>query len=185
MLDELFAELNSRMQKAIDGLARELATIRAGRATPALLDNIMVDYQGTSIPLYQLATISIPEANLIIIQPWDRTSLRDIEKAILTANIGLNPANDGNIIRVVIPPLNEERRKELVKLVSRKVEERRIAIRNIRRDGIEKLRELEKNKEISQDELTSNAKKVDQLTEVCVDKVSELGQNKENEIQEI
>lgn len=185
MLDELFAELNSRMQKAIDGLARELATIRAGRATPALLDNIMVDYQGTSIPLYQLATISIPEANLIIIQPWDRTSLRDIEKTILTANIGLNPANDGNIIRVVIPPLNEERRKELVKLVSRKVEERRIAIRNIRRDGIEKLRELEKNKEISQDELTSNAKKVDQLTEVCVDKVSELGQNKENEIQEI
>lgn len=185
MLDELFAELNSRMQKAIDGLARELATIRAGRATPALLDNIMVDYQGTSIPLYQLATISIPEANLIIIQPWDRTSLRDIEKAILTANIGLNPANDGNIIRVVIPPLNEERRKELVKLVSRKVEERRIAIRNIRRDGIEKLRELEKNKEISQDELTSNAKKIDQLTEVCVDKVSELGQSKENEIQEI
>ena len=185
MLDELFAELNSRMQKAIDGLARELATIRAGRATPALLDNIMVAYQGTSIPLYQLATISIPEANLIIIQPWDRTSLRDIEKAILTANIGLNPANDGNIIRVVIPPLNEERRKELVKLVSRKVEERRIAIRNIRRDGIEKLRELEKNKEISQDELTSNAKKIDQLTEVCVDKVSELGQSKENEIQEI
>ena len=185
MLDELFAELNSRTQKAIDGLARELATIRAGRATPALLDNIVVDYQSTSIPLYQLATISIPEANLIIIQPWDRTSLRDIEKAILTANIGLNPANDGTIIRVVIPPLSEERRKELVKVVSKKVEERRIAIRNIRRDGIEKLREWEKNKEISEDELRSNTKKIDQLTEVCVDKVSELGQSKENEIQEI
>ena len=185
MLDELFTELNSRMQKAVDGLARELATIRAGRATPALLDHIMVNYQGTSIPLYQLATISIPEANLIMIQPWDRTSLRDIEKAILTANIGLNPANDGTMIRVVIPPLSEERRKELVKLVSRKVEERRIAIRNIRRDGIEKLREWEKNKEISEDELKSNTKKIDQLTEVCVDKVSELGQSKENEIQEI
>jgi ribosome recycling factor len=185
MLDELFAELNSRMQKAIDGLARELATIRAGRATPALLDNIMVDYQGASIPLYQLATISIPEANLIIIQPWDRTSLRDIEKAILTANIGLNPANDGNIIRVVIPPLSEERRKELVKVLSKKVEERRIAIRNIRRDGIEKLREMEKNKEISQDELRSNTKKIDQLTEASVDSVSELGQSKEKEIQEI
>ena len=185
MLDELFTELNSRMQKAIDGLARELATIRAGRATPALLDNIIVDYQGASIPLHQLATISIPEANLIIVQPWDRTSLRDIEKAILTANIGLNPANDGNIIRVVIPPLSEERRKELVKLVSRKVEERRIAIRNIRRDGIEKLREWEKNKDISEDELKSNAKKIDQFTEVCIDKVSELGQSKENEIQEI
>jgi ribosome recycling factor len=185
MLDELFAELNSRMQKAIDGLARELATIRAGRATPALLDNIMVDYQGTSVPLYQLSTLSIPEANLIIIQPWDRTSLRDIERAILTANIGLNPANDGNIIRVVIPPLSEERRKELVKFVSKKVEERRIAIRNIRRDGIEKLREMEKNKEISEDELKNNTKKIDQLTEVCVGRVSELGQSKEKEIREI
>ncbi|MGB6873504.1 MAG: ribosome recycling factor [Dehalococcoidia bacterium] len=185
MLDELLTELNSRMQKAIDGLARELATIRAGHATPALLDNIMVDYQGTSAPLYQLATMSIPEANLIIIQPWDRTSLRDIERAILTANIGLNPANDGNVIRVVIPPLSEERRKEVVKLVSRKTEERRIAIRNIRRDGIEKLREMEKNKEISEDELKNNAKKIDQLTEACVDRVSELGRNKEREIQEI
>jgi len=185
MLDELLAELNSRMQRAVDGLARELATIRAGRATTALLDNIMVEYQGTSVPLYQLATMSIPEANLIIIQPWDRTSLRDIERAILTANVGLNPANDGNLIRVIIPPLSEERRKELVKVVSRKVEERRIAIRNIRRDGIEKLREMEKNKEISQDELKNNAKKIDQLTEACVDKVSELGQSKEREIQEI
>jgi ribosome recycling factor len=185
MLDELFAELNSRMQKAIDGLARELATIRAGRATPALLDNIMVDYQGTPVPLRQLATLSIPEANLIIIQPWDRTSLRDIERAILTANIGLNPANDGNIIRVIIPPLSEERRKELVKFVSRKVEERRVAIRNIRRDGIEKLREMEKNKEISEDELKNNTKKIDQLTEVCVGRVSELGQHKEKEIREI
>jgi len=185
MLDELFAELNSRMQKAIDGLARELATIRAGRATPTLLDNIMVDYQGTPLPLQQLATMSIPEANLIIIQPWDRTLLRNIEKAILTANIGLNPANDGNLIRVVIPPLSEERRKELVKFVSKKVEERRIAIRNIRRDGIEKLREMEKNKEISEDELKNNAKKIDQLTEVCVGKVSELGQGKEKEILEI
>ena len=185
MLDELLTELNSRMQKAVDGLARELATIRAGRATPALLDHIMVEYQGTSIPLCQLATISVPEASLIIIQPWDRTSLRNIEKAILTANIGLNPANDGNMIRVVIPPLSEERRAELVKVVSKKVEERRIALRNIRRDGIEKLREWEKNKEISEDELKTNTKKIDHLTEVCVDKVTELGQAKENEIQEI
>ena len=185
MLDELFAELNSRMQKATDGLAKELATIRAGRATPALLDNIVVDYQNTSVPLRQLATLSIPEANLIIIQPWDRTSLRDIERAILTANIGLNPANDGNIIRVVIPPLSEERRKELVKFVSRKVEERRIAIRNIRRDGIEKLRDMAKNKEISEDELKNNTRKIDQLTEACVDRVSELGQSKEKEIREI
>jgi ribosome recycling factor len=185
MLDELFAELNSRMQKAVDGLAKEFATIRAGRATPALLDNIVVDYQGTTMPLYQLATLSVPEANLIIIQPWDRTSLRDIERAILTANIGLNPANDGNIIRVIIPPLSEERRKELVKFVSRKVEERRIAIRNIRRDGIEKLREMAKNKDISEDELKNNTKKIDQLTETFVDRVTELGERKEGEIREI
>jgi len=185
MLDELFAELNSRMQKATDGLAKELATLRAGRATPALLDHIMVAYQDTTIPLQQLATISIPEANLIIIQPWDRTSLRAIERAILTANIGLNPANDGNVVRVIIPPLSEERRKELVKFVSKQVEERRIAIRNIRRDGIEKLREMEKDREISEDELKSNARKIDQLTDACVAKVSELGQRKEKEIQEI
>lgn len=185
MLDELFTELNSRMQKAIDGLARELATIRAGRATPALLDNVVVDYQGTSVPLRQLATLSIPEANLIIIQPWDRTSLRQIERAILTANIGLNPANDGNVIRVVIPPLSEERRKELVKFVSRKVEERRIAVRNIRRDGIEELREMAKNKQISEDELKNNTKRIDQITEACVERVSEVGQRKEKEIREI
>jgi ribosome recycling factor len=185
MLDELLTELNSRMQKAIDGLARELAAIRAGRATPALLDNIVVDYHGSPVPLYQLATMSIPEANLIIIQPWDPTSLRDIERAILTANIGLNPMNDGNVIRVVIPPLSEERRNELIKLVSKRVEERRIAIRNIRRDGIEKLRSMEKNKEISEDELKNNTKKIDQLTEACVDRVSELGQRKEREIREI
>ncbi|HXZ30561.1 MAG TPA: ribosome recycling factor [Dehalococcoidia bacterium] len=185
MLDDLFAELNSRMQKATEGLGKELATLRAGRASPALLDHIMVDYQGTTLPLHQLATISIPEANLIIIQPWDRTSLRDIDRAILTANIGLNPANDGNVIRVIIPPLSEERRKELVKFVSKKVEERRIAIRNIRRDGIEKLREMEKNREISEDELKSNTKKIDQLTEASVGKVDELGQRKEKEILEI
>lgn len=185
MLDELFAELNSRMQKATDGLAKELATLRAGRATPALLDHIMVAYQDTSIPLHQLATISIPEVNLMIVQPWDRTTLRDIERAILTANIGLNPANDGNVIRVFIPPLSEERRKELVKFVSKKVEERRIAIRNIRRDGIEKLREMEKNKEISEDELKNNTRRIDQITDACVGKVNELGQRKEKEIQEI
>jgi ribosome recycling factor len=185
MVDELFAELNSRMQKAIDGLAKELATLRAGRATPALLDHITVSYQDTTVPLRQLATISVPEANLIVIQPWDRTALRDIDRAILTANIGLNPTNDGNVIRVVVPPLSEERRKELVKFVSKQVEERRIVIRNIRRDGIEKLRQMEKNKEISEDQLKNSTKKIDQLTEASVDRVGELGQRKEDEIREI
>ncbi len=185
MADELIAELNDRMQKTMDGLARELATIRAGRATPALLDNIVADYHGSPVPLSQLGTMSTPEANLIVIQPWDRTSLRDIERAILAANIGLNPANDGNLIRVVIPPLSEERRNELVKLLSKRVEERRIAVRNIRRDGIEKLREMEKDKQISQDELKNNIKKIDQLTEAFVERVNELGETKEREIREI
>ena len=184
-MDELLTELNSRMQKAADGLAKELAAIRAGRATSALLENITVEYHGSTIPLYQLATISVPEANLIVIQPWDRASLRDIERAILAANIGLNPANDGNLIRVVIPPLSEERRNELVKLVSKRVEERRITIRNIRRDGIEKLREMEKNRDISEDELKNNTKKIDQLTEAFVDRIGELGESKEREIREI
>lgn len=185
MVDELLAELNGRMQKTVDGLAKELAAIRAGRATPALLDNIVVDYHGSPIPLNQLGTMSTPEVNLIVIQPWDRASLRDIERAILAANIGLNPANDGNLIRVVIPPLSEERRNELVKLVSKRVEERRIAVRNIRRDGIEKLREMEREKQISQDELKNTTKKIDQLTEVFVERVNELGDGKEREIREI
>jgi ribosome recycling factor len=185
MVDELIAELNGRMQKTVDGLAKELATVRAGRATPALLDNIAVDYHGSLIPLNQLGTLSTPDVNLIVIQPWDRASLRDIEKAILAANIGLNPANDGSLIRVVIPPLSEERRNELVKLVARRVEERRIAVRNVRRDGIEKLREMERDKQISQDELKNSTKKIDQLTEVFVDRVNELGEGKEREIREI
>lgn len=184
-MDDLLADVNSRMQKALDGLAKELAGVRAGRASPALLENIQVDYHGSSMPLVQLATVSVPEPNLIIIQPWDRTSLRNIEKAIMAANIGLNPANDGNVIRVVIPALSEERRAELVKLVSKRVEERRIAIRNVRRDGIEKLREMEKGKEISQDDLKHNTRKIDQLTETYVEQAGELGQGKEREIREI
>jgi len=185
MADDIFSELNSRMQKVVDGLAGELATIRTGRATPALVDNIMVDYHGIPTPLRQIATISIPEANLIIIQPWDRTSLRSIERAILKADIGLNPLNDGNVIRVVIPPLSEERRIELAKLVSKRVEERRVMLRNIRRDCIGKLREMEKNKEMSQDKLENAITQVDEISDNFIDKVSQIGQDKEKEIKEV
>jgi len=185
MVDEIFSELQSRMQKAVDGLVKELATIRTGRATPALIENIMVDYHGVSTPLRQAASISIPEANLIIVQPWERTSLRSIERAILKADIGINPINDGNVIRVIIPPLSEERRIELAKLVSKRVEERRVVLRNIRRDSIGKLRELEKNKEISQDELKSSTKQVDAINDSFVDEVNEIGQDKEKEIKEV
>ena len=185
MRDDILSDLNARVQKSVAGLITELATVRAGRATPSLLDNIIVDYHGTSIPIGQIASISIPEASLIIIQPWDRTSLRDIERAILTSDIGLNPSNDGNTIRVAIPPLSEERRKELAKLISKRVEERRIALRNIRRDSIEKLRQLEKIKDISQDELKITTNKIDQLMEVYINNVGEIGLNKINEIQEV
>lgn len=185
MTNDIFSEFNSRMQKVVDGLARELATIRTGRATPALVDDIIADYHGIPTPLRQIATISIPEANLIIIQPWDRTSLRSIERAILKADIGLNPLNDGNIIRVVIPPLSEERRIELAKLVSKRVEERRVILRNIRRDRIGKLREMKKSKEMSQDELENTITQVDEITGSFIDKVSQIGQEKEREIKEI
>jgi len=185
MVSEIFVELNSKMQKSADGLVKELATIRTGRATPALVDKILVDYHGTLTPLHQLASISIPEANLIIIQPWDRTSLRSMEKTILKSDLGINPANDGNVIRIVIPPLSEERRMELAKLVSKKLEERRVTLRNIRRDSIEKLRKMEKNKEISQDELKNSIEQVDEISDNFIDKVNKIGQDKAREIKEV
>jgi ribosome recycling factor len=185
MAADILGELNFRMQKAVDGLATELATVRTSRASPALVENIMVDYHGISTPLRQIATISIPEFNLIIIQPWDRTSLNSIDKAILKADIGLNPVNDGNIIRVLIPPLSEERRIKLAKLVSKKVEERRVAIRNIRRDSIGELRQMERSKQMSKDELENTITQVDKITANFIDKASEIGQSKEKEIKEV
>ncbi|MCK4581090.1 MAG: ribosome recycling factor, partial [Dehalococcoidia bacterium] len=144
MLHEVAIKITAEMQKAVDGLARELATIRSGRAIPSLVENVMIDYHGAPLPLRQIASVSAPEANLILIQPWERSSLRSIEKGILKANIGFNPSNDGNVVRISVPPLNEERREELAKLVSKRVEERRVVLRNTRREGITKLRELEK-----------------------------------------
>ena len=184
MIREVLTELNSRMQKVIDGLVLELTTIRTGRATPALVENMMVNYHGGLVPLQQLASVSTPEANLILIQPWDRSSLKEIEKAILKG-INLNPQNDGNVIRVIIPHLSEERRIELAKLVSKKAEDRRIISRNIRRDDIEKLRQMEKKKEISQDQLKNAIKEVDELTNSFIDKIDEITQNKEREIKEV
>lgn len=185
MSTEVLLELNLRMQKAADGLIHELAAIRGGRATSGLVENITVDYYNTPTPLRQLGSISTPEVNLILIQPWDHGSLRSIEKAILKSDIGLNPSNDGNVIRILIPPLSEERRIELAKLVSKRIEERRVALRNIRRDGIAKLREMEKNKEISQDELQRATKQVQEVSDDFMDKVNKIGQDKEREIKEI
>jgi ribosome recycling factor len=173
------------MQKIVDTLAREFATIRTGRANPALLDNVMVEYQGEALPLIQLANITTPEVNLIVIQPWDRSSIKAIEKAILKSNLGATPSSDGNLIRIPIPPLSEERRAELAKLLAGKVENHRVMIRNLRRDSIAKLKKMEKDKEISEDELKSATKQVEQVTEAFISKVNQLGEDKEKEIKEI
>lgn len=173
------------MQKTVDILSRDLATIRTGKATPALVEHLKVDYHGISIPLNQLASISVPEAKTILIQPWDRTSIRNIEKAILTSDLGFNPINDGNVIRIMVPPLTEERRKELTKLVRKRLEEARVALRNVRREAIERIREAERNKEISQDQHARASEQIQKLTESFIEKVNSVGRAKETEILEI
>ena len=146
MIEQTLSDTASKMEKTIDALIRDLAGIRTGRATPALVDHIRVDYHGVPTPLNQLASIAVPEAKMIVIQPWDRTTIRNIEKAILKSDLGLNPMSDSNVIRISIPPLTEERRKELTKVVHKRLEEARITLRNIRRDAVEKLKLGEMNK---------------------------------------
>jgi ribosome recycling factor len=185
MIEQILKEAEVKMKKAVDALSRDLAAIRTGRATPALIEHIRVDYYDTATPINQLASISVPEAKMLIIQPWDRTSTRNIEKAILKSDLGLNPTSDGNIIRIAIPPLTEERRKELIKSVHKRVEESRITLRNIRRDGIEQLRLAEKNKEISQDQYNRSADQMQKLTDDHIQKANVIGQDKEKEVQEV
>lgn len=185
MIDKMLNEITGKMQKTLDILSRDLATIRTGRATPALVEHLKVDYHGIPTPLNQLASISAPEAKMILIQPWDRSCIRNIEKAILASDLGLNPTNDGNVIRIVVPPLTEERRKELIKVVRKRLEETRIALRNVRREAIERLREAERNKEISQDQYVRASEQIQKLTESFIEKVNGIGQAKETEILEI
>lgn len=185
MIEQILKDTDSKMQKTVIALTHELATIRTGRATPALVDHIKVDYHGVLTPLNQIASISIPEAKMILIQPWDRTSIRDIEKAILKSELGLNPTSDGNAIRVVIPALTEERRKDLIKAVHKRLEETRITLRNMRRDGIEGMKRAEKEKQISQDQLTRSTEQMQKLIDSFIDKVNKIGHDKEAEIMEI
>ena len=149
---EVLADTGSRMEKSVEALNRELSTIRTGRASPALVENLTVDYYGVPTPLVQLASISVPEARSLMIQPWDKQTLKEVEKSILKSDLGLVPSNDGNLIRISIPTLTEERRIDLVKLVRRKVEEGYVSLRNIRRDSLETFRAMEGDKELSQDE---------------------------------
>jgi len=185
MIDPTLLAVDGRMQKAIEALKRELNTIRTGRATPALVEYIKVDAYGVSTPLNQIATISVPEAKQLVIQPWDRSTLASIQKAILQSDLGLNPINDGTSIRLVIPPPTEERRKDLVKVVRRRVEEARVTVRNLRREAMEELKRLESEKEISQDENKRALDRLQKLTDSFINKANEVGQDKEAEIMEI
>ncbi len=185
MIDEIFGDAERRMQKAVEILKQDLSTIRTGRASPALVERITVDYYGAPTPINQVATISLPEARLLLIQPWDRKLLNDIEKAIQKSDLGINPNNDGQVIRLAIPPLNEERRREMVKILHKKLDEHKVAIRNIRRDSHEKLRDREKKKEISEDELKRSTDRLQKLTDRFIDEMEKVGKSKELEILEV
>ena len=185
MIEDLLKETEERMSKAVTALKNDLMTIRTGRASPSLVERLPVEYYGALTPLNQLATISAPEPRLLTIRPWDASSLSAIEKAILKSDLGLTPNNDGKIIRLVIPRLTEERRQELVKVVAKRLEEARVAIRNCRRDGISDLREFENEKLISEDEFYRGKDKMQELTDKFTERVDEVGQNKEQEIMEV
>ena len=182
MINEVLADIDERMTKTIESLESDLTGIRTGRATPALVDRLMVDYYGTPTPLQQLATITIPEAQMISIRPYSATDIPAIEKAIAHSDLNLNPTNDGQQVRIIIPALNEERRRELNKLVSKRGEDARVAVRNIRRDAIGDLREMEKESMISEDELHGAQDKVQDKTNAYVKQVDDVVREKEAEI---
>jgi ribosome recycling factor len=185
MVDESLKSIEAKMKASIKVFREDLATIRTGHATPSLVEHVKVEYAGVPTPLNQLAGISAPEAGLLIIQPWDKGSIGSIEKAILKSELGLNPSNDGNIIRISIPPLSEERRQELIKVVHKRVEERRIAVRNLRHEALNDLKKLEKDKEISQDEFKNAQEQLQKLTDIYMTEIEQLGNAKEKELMEI
>ncbi len=185
MVEEVFKDVRSRMEKALEILREDLKALRTGRASPALLEKVKVEYYGTLVPLNQLASITAPEPRLLVVRPWDSSALGAIEKAILKSDLGLTPMNDGKVIRINIPRLTEERRKELVKVLSKRLEEAKIAVRNCRRDGLEQLKELQDEKLISEDEFFRARDKLDELTEEMIEKIDEIGEAKKKEIMEI
>jgi len=184
MLDSTYSETRERMGKSIDALENELKRVRTGRASLNILDGIRVDYYGTQTPLNQMASLSVPESRLIVIQPWDATVIKDIEKALLASDLGLTPSSDGKLIRLAIPPLTEERRKELVKVIGKMCEDYKVAIRNIRRDSNEFLKLAKKEGDISEDDLFKGQDKVQEITDEFVRRIEEIFKEKEKEILE-
>lgn len=185
MAADILSEAEGKMRRAIDNLRKELSGIRTGRASPALVDRIHVDYHGVPTPLNQLANVSTPEPRLLVIQPWERSLIPAIEKAILKSDLGLTPTNDGRLIRLAIPQLTEERRRDLVKVVRRRTEEGRVAIRNVRREAHDDLRGLEKEKLISEDESKRAQERLQKITDAMIAEVDQAGQKKEEEILEV
>lgn len=185
MSESIRKEMGEKMTQAVKSFSKNLATVRAGRANPSLLDNIYVNYYGASTPLNQLATISAPEARLLVISPFDKSSVGDVEKAIQKADLGLSPSNDGQVIRINIPALTEERRKELVKVVGKFVEEARVQVRNVRRDANDQLKKAEKNGELTEDELRNEQDEVQKETDNQIAKLDQLAKDKEKQIMEV
>ena len=185
MLKDAYKEAEARMKGAIQALEDDLSGIRTGRAHPALVEKILVEYYGVPTPLIQLASISVPEPRSLLIRPFDATTLRAIERSILTSDLGLTPNNDGKTIRLNLPPLTEERRRDLVRLVNARVEEGRVAVRNVRRDMIRDLREFEQEKMISEDDLKRGEEELQRITDRFVDEINAVGQRKEKEILEV
>ncbi|MHA6251265.1 ribosome recycling factor [Oceanobacillus sp. CAU 1775] len=185
MANNVLKQMNEKMDSAIQSFSRNLATVRAGRANPSLLDSVNVEYYGAQTPLNQIASVGAPEARLLVITPYDKTALGDIEKAIQKADLGLSPANDGNVIRISIPALTEDRRKDLVKVVGKFAEESRVQVRNIRRDANEQLKALEKKAEITEDELRKYQDDVQKSTDNYISKIEDIVKDKEKEILEV
>ncbi len=184
-MDMVLKESKAKMEKVVELCKKEFSVIRTGRASPAILDNVRADYYGTPTPINQMAKISVPEPRLIVIQPWDKEGIKSIERAILKSDLGLNPAVDGEIIRLSIPQLTEERRKELVKVVRNKTEEQRINVRNIRREANEELKVMENDGDISEDNYHRTLDKIQELTDEYIEKIDDLLKEKEEEIMEV
>ena len=184
-MNEHVTKAQEKMEKCLGSLEHELSTVRAGRANPAVLDKVLVDYYGTPTPIQQMAAVSVAEARILVIQPWDKTQLKAIEKAILNSDIGINPTNDGNVLRLAFPQPTEERRKELVKQVRKYGEEGKVTIRNIRRDALDKIKAQKKNNEITEDDVKNLEKDMQKLTDKFCDNIDSLISDKENEIMSI
>ncbi|MDH7478982.1 MAG: ribosome recycling factor [Syntrophomonadaceae bacterium] len=185
MLEDLTKESEQKMQKALEVLRREFASLRAGRANPALLERVMVDYYGTPTPINQVGNIGVPEPRLLVVQPWDKSLIPAVEKAILKSDLGVTPSSDGNVVRIAIPQLTQERRKELAKVIKKKAEESRVAVRNIRRDANDRLKAMEKKGEISEDESRRQQDALQKLTDNFIKLIDKTAEAKEHEIMEV